>query len=187
MVHMNNYFSVLPEIESNSYRDHLLNEFIPEYSSHLKKTYGYFAQEHLTPKLLELQEVLFQYDFPPIEYFLVFRHAVDQSIHIDGRSFVRYASLNLVLDGYEGTRMNYYDIINDIRNRADAQYFSSTNVRFRESFDPSPNWTLVNSGVPHNIVGINPLIPRKTLGIRFIGNPTYEELALKVQKKWAAE
>ena len=37
-------------------------------------------------------------------------------------------------------------------------------------------WTLIDSSVPHNVVGIKTDNPRITLCIRFVGNPKFERL-----------
>jgi hypothetical protein len=183
---MNSYYTILDSLESQSYREHFLNDFLPMhypralYPSGTK--YKSFNKEHFTPKLVELQKQLHQLNLPDIEYFLVFHHKRDQPIHVDGSKAVRYASLNLVLEGYEGTSMNYYNILSDKRVFADAQYFTPSSVEFKESFAANPNWVLVNSGEPHNIVGIKPGVPRSTICFRFAGNPTYESLLQNIRR-----
>jgi hypothetical protein len=182
---MQNYYQHFPEIDNVYWTDYFLNEFIPKYKFYesIKESlynYVFYANKNQYPGILELStELTTKLKFPPIEYFLIFKHVdIDQPIHADGENIVRYSSFNLPLFGYAGTNMCFYKMKDDtikpeIRN---AYYYNKENLTVIDKFSGENEWVLVNSGVPHNIVDVNSTDPRITVCIRFYGNPTFQDL-----------
>jgi hypothetical protein len=181
---MKNLFKYLPQIDAIKYTDYFLNKFLIEstFQEQLTKlTYARFTLSDLnTDTINELNKQLMStFNFPPIDYALVFKHTVPQSIHIDGVNPVRYASLNLPLSGYENTKMIFYKsnlTVNDIIP-IDAFYFPRDKVDYCGELPGSNNWVLINSSIPHQVVNCDFNNPRITLCFRFRNNPTFENLA----------
>ncbi len=124
----------------------------------------------------DLQE---QYKFPPISNFLIFCHQqASQPVHIDGTSQYRYASLNLTIKGYQNTKMMFYkqNESNMQTTISNAYYFDKQDLLLVDELKGSNDWVLINSGVPHQAIGVNLNDTRITVCIRFLGNPTFENL-----------
>jgi|GEM_PF-3263680 hypothetical protein len=183
---MQNFYKHFPEIDSVYWTNYFLNEFIPKNkffentSFNTRPSYiSYFKKDfNDESKILELSSLLTEkLKFPPIEYFIIFRHVVSQFIHADGQTALRNSSFNLPLTGYQGTKMWFYNtksnIVPEIR---DAHYFKKDDVRLISELSGTNEWVLVNSAVPHNIVNIDSNNPRLTVCIRFVGNPKFEDL-----------
>jgi len=182
---MQKYHQHFPEIDNIKWTEYFLKEFIPEYKFHddIKKSaynYVHYDNKNQYPGIVILSnELQKKCNFPPIEYFLIFRHIdMDQPIHADGLKVLRNASFNLPLMGYEGTSMNFYkkknlNIEYNIRN---ANYYNIEDLILVDEFAGGNEWVLVDSSVPHNIVSINTETPRITICFRFTGNPTFEDL-----------
>jgi hypothetical protein len=49
-------------------------------------------------------------------------------------------------------------------------------LKLVNEFDGSNNWVMINSGVPHQAIGINLNETRTTVCFRFVGNPRFESL-----------
>ena len=108
-ISMQNFYKRFPEIDNVYWTNYFLNEFFPKnkfsenpstntsYISYFKKDFNDKS------KILELSSLLTKkLKFPPIEYFLIFKHNNNQPIHADGKLTLRYASFNLPLVGFEG-------------------------------------------------------------------------------------
>jgi hypothetical protein len=184
---MQNFYKHFPEIDNVYWTYYFLKEFIPKYkffentSFNTRSSYLEWFKKDLPfeTEILKLSSLLSsKLRFPPIEYFLIFRHNnMDQTIHSDGREILRNSSFNLPLLGYEGTSMCFYEqktiLSPTIRN---ANYYEKDNLILVEKFTGGNEWVLINSAVPHNIVDMNSSNPRLTVCIRFVGNPKFEDL-----------
>jgi hypothetical protein len=183
-----NYFVHISNLEVEKYTNYFLNDFIPSRnfevnppntSCHIQ----YFRKDfYQDPVILELDSVLRRkFNFPPIEYFLIFRHTGCQGIHIDGINIPRYTSLNLPLKGYEPTKMIFYKQNKGITPRiTDANYYDEKVVTKVAELLGSNQWVLVDSSIPHNIIDVDCNNPRYTLCLRFFGNPTMAQLVDKL-------
>lgn len=181
---MQKYHQYFPEIDNVYWTDYFLKEFIPKYkffenTSDTGSSYIEWYKKDLNHEIeiLKLSSLLSsKLRFPPIEYFLIFRH-INQPIHADGREILRNSSFNLPLLGYEGTSMCFYEqktiLPPTIR---DANYYEKNNLTLIEKFVGRNEWVLVNSAVPHNVINLDSSNPRFTVCIRFKGNPTFEDL-----------
>jgi hypothetical protein len=183
-----NYFVHIPDLEVEKYTNYFLNEFIPSrnFEGNLSNTscyIQYFRNDfYQDPVILELDLVLRKkFNFPPLEYFSIFKHTGYQAIHVDGTNIPRYASLNLPLKGHESTKMMFYEQNKSIKPRiTDANYYDLENVLPVSELPGSNQWVLVNSNIPHNIVNVDFNNPRYTLCLRFFGNPTMSQLVDKL-------
>lgn len=176
-----------PEIDNLYWTDYFLKEFIPKYkffenTSDTGSSYIQYYKEDFVkePEILKLSALLVsKLRFPPIDYFLIFRHVdMDQPIHADGMAVLRHSSFNLPLTGWEGTIMRFYEMQNhDIKPEiSNANYYNKENLVLAEEFSGGNEWVLVNSAVPHNVVNMDANNPRLTLCIRFSKNPTFDDL-----------
>ena len=184
---MQKYYQHFPEIDNVYWTDYFLKEFIPKYkffenTSDVGSSYiEYYEKDFINEKeILKLSALLTsKLKFPPIHYFLIFRHVdMDQPIHADGQAMLRHSSFNLPLLGYAGTNMCFYEMKNhDIKPEiSNANYYNKENLTIVDKFSGGNEWVLVNSGVPHNVVDMNSTVSRITVCIRFKGNPTFEDL-----------
>ena len=179
-----NHFAHIPDLDVEPYTNYFINEFIPSRNFEVNmKDKGRYVQYNRQdfandPIILELDKILrTRYRFPPIQYFIIFKHTLAQPIHIDGIEKPRICSLNLPLSGYESTKMIFYKVISGaVPSINDANYYSPDDVQPVSEFECKNEWVLVESGVPHNVTNINPNNPRYTLCIRFFTNPTFEFL-----------
>ena len=180
---MKSYYQHLPSIDNKLYTDYFIDKFIPKYKF-IQKLVGIYTQYHRDVvskeiELLKLELTLIKkYKFPKIEYISIFEHTQDQPIHSDGIDVPRYASLNLPISGWEGTKMNFYDVRNRdlIPNIRDANYYDENDVTYAVELNGENSWVLVDSSTPHHIIQINSANPRMTVCVRFMGNPTFNEL-----------
>jgi hypothetical protein len=173
------YFKHLPSLNSKSYTNYFLHNFI------LKKNFNNNLNGSLYIKypkedfmIMSLERLLQKkYNFPPITYFSLFKHDKEQPIHHDGEEIPRYVSLNLPLQGFESTKMIFYKIIVDAPpTTSDANYYLPENVEPVIELEGSNQWVLVDSSIPHNITNVDFDNPRYTLCIRFESNPILMEL-----------
>jgi hypothetical protein len=177
------YYKYLPSLNVKSYSDYFLNTFIPKNEFNEKKGTSlyvqYFRKEFYTdPMIMYLESELYKkYNFPPIDYFSIFKHESPQPIHHDGIKIPRYVSLNLPLSGFESTKMIFYKIIGNIFPTVeDANYYLPETVEPVVELEGSNEWVLVNSSIPHNITNVDFNNPRFTLCLRFASNPTIDQL-----------
>jgi hypothetical protein len=182
---MQNFYKHFPEIDNVYWTNYFLNEFVPKYRvveqlSDTKSLYVMYSKKDFYKNLeiLKLSSLLVKkLNFPPIEYFSIFKHTYFQSIHADGKSALRYASFNLPIKGFEGTKMCFYNTKpNIVPKVTDAYYFKEEEVYLATELESSNEWTLVNSSIPHNIVNVDFNNPRITVCIRFVGNPKFKNL-----------
>jgi hypothetical protein len=190
---MQKYYQHFPEIDNVYWTNYFLKEFIPKHkffentsdtgSSYIQWYKKDFINELQILKLNSLLSSKLQ--FPPIEYFLIFRHNdMDQLIHADGGKILRNSSFNLPLLGYNGTSMCFYEQKTILPPTiGNANYYKTDNLTLVEKFTSGNEWVLVNSAVPHNVVGIDSNNPRLTVCIRFLGNPTFEDLIKNTKPK----
>ena len=182
-IHMS-YFVNIPNLEVEKYTNYFLNDFIPsrKFEDNLPTNLiyvQYFKKDFYTDTVIKELDFMLQekFNFPPIEYFSIFKHSIGQQIHIDGIHTPRYASLNLPLKGFESTKMIFYKKIIEVDTRiADANYYKETEVTPVTELLGCNQWVLVNSGVPHNITNVDLANPRYTVCIRFYNNPTFSQL-----------
>ena len=177
------YFAHLPSLNTEPYTKYFLDTFIPKNEFNEKKGISlyvqYFKKEFYTdPMIMLLDSTLQQkYNFPPIEYFSIFKHGSPQPIHHDGIKIPRYVSLNLPLSGFESTKMIFYKIIGNIfPTIKDANYYLPETVEPVVELEGSNEWVLVDSSIPHNITNVDFNNPRFTLCIRFASNTTIDQL-----------
>lgn len=177
------YFTRLPYLNVKNYTNYFLHTFMPKNNfdeKHKSLFYiQYFRKEFYKDSTIMLLDLTLQkkYNFPPIEYFNIFKHERQQTIHHDGIEIPRYASLNLPLQGFELTKMIFYKkLVESPLNISNANYYLPENVEPVSELAGSNEWVLVNSSVPHNITNVDFNNPRITLCIRFISNPTYDFL-----------
>jgi hypothetical protein len=182
---MSEYFQHFPEIDSVEWSEYFFKEFLPNYKffENLSKSdYNYvqYNDVRMYPAIVKLSSILeSKFNFPPIEYFLIFYHEKEnQPIHIDGINKLRYASLNLSISGFENTKMIFYKKNNPNASVSvsNANYFDIRDLTPVAEFNGSNEWILVNSGEPHQVIGIDTANPRITVCIRFVGNPTFDQL-----------
>ena len=181
---MQQYFCHFSKLDNIKWTEYFLKIFIPKYKFYddLKKSaynYVFYENKYQYPEVILLSnELQKKYNFPPIEYFMIFKHDKNQPIHSDGLEVLRNASFNLPLMGYEGTSMNFYkkkDLNNECNIR-DANYYNIEDLIFIDELAGGNEWVLVDSSVPHNIVSVNTEAPRITVCFRFMGNPTFNNL-----------
>lgn len=184
---MQTFYKHFPEIDNVQWTEYFLKDFMPKHNffektSSVSSSYIEYHKKDFSsePKILELSFLLIKkLKFPAIEYFIIFKHVdMYQPIHADGVKVLRNASFNLPLLGYEGTKTNFYKKKNsnvepEIRN---ANYYNVEDVNLAEELAGKNKWALIDSSVPHNVVGIKTDTPRITLCIRFVGNPKFERL-----------
>ena len=182
---MQNFYKHFPEIDNVYWTDYFLKEFIPKYkffenTSDIESSYiAYYKKDfERESEVLKLSALLkSKLKFPPINYFLIFKHSYAQPIHADGKLTLRYASFNLPLVGFEVTRMCFYNTKSNVITKVeDAYYFKEDNVCLATELEGRNEWTLVNSSIPHNIVNVDFNNPRITVCIRFDGNPKFDDL-----------
>jgi hypothetical protein len=177
------YFTHLPDLDVETYTNYFLHTFMPKnnFDERRKSSFyiQYFRKEFYNdPKIMLLDCILQKkYNFPPMEYFSIFKHDRHQPIHHDGLKIPRYASLNLPLQGFESTKMIFYKtLVNTPLDISNANYYLPENVEPVIELEGNNEWVLVNSSVPHNITNSNVTNPRITLCIRFMSNPTIDQL-----------
>lgn len=177
---MHEYYKILDNLECDAIRNYLRNTFVPKYVDTQigDNRYVPFTVAYMKDELKTFEESLLRYNFPKIAYFLVFVHYDEQPIHIDGYTEeIRWASLNLPIEGYEGTKLNFYESNGDLaQTKSDARYMTDRSALTLVDTLESDKWVIVNSGVPHNVVDVDPKQRRVTICFRFEGNPKFEDL-----------
>jgi hypothetical protein len=182
---MTEYFQHFHEIDSVDWTEYFLKEFLPkqkffENLSKSKYNYVQYNDINIDPAIVKLSSILeSKFNFPPIEYFLIFCHdRENQPIHIDGINQLRYSSLNLTISGFKNTKMIFYkkNNPNATASVTNANYFDIKDLTPVTEFNGSNEWVLVNSGEPHQVIGINTDSPRITVCFRFLNNPIFKDL-----------
>ncbi len=181
------YFVHLPSLNVELYTNYFLHTFMPRKDfDRISKGLlyiQYFKKDFCNDLIIMTLESILQkkYNFPPIEYFSIFKHDRVQPIHHDGTEVPRYASLNLPLHGFESTKMIFYKTILDVPpTTSDGNYYLPENVEPVIELEGTNEWVLIDSSIPHNITNVDFNNPRITLCIRFVSNPTFAELADKI-------
>jgi hypothetical protein len=177
------YFVHIPDLEVERYTNYFLNDFIPsrdfENQVSNKKYIPYYVKDFYKDSTISKLDFELQskFNFPRIEYFFIFKHTIDQTIHTDGIKIPRYASLNLPLKGFESTKMLFYMQKNNVTPKInDATYYKPEQVYPVAELLGSNQWVLVDTSIPHNIANIDSNNPRYTVCIRFCTNPSFLEL-----------
>jgi hypothetical protein len=183
------YFAHLPSLDTEPYTNYFLHTFMPnhDYDGNRKVAYiQYFRKDFYNDStIMSLERILREnFKFPPIEYFIIFKHDKAQDIHHDGIKIPRYASLNLPLSNFESTKMIFYkaSINTIIMNVNDANYYLPETAEPVVELEGSNEWVLVDSSIPHNITNVNFNNPRITVCLRFISNPTIDQLIKMAHK-----
>ncbi len=184
---MKHYVEIEKDLLASEVTDDILNKLLPLHAEFIQnKTLAnvYIRvdfQHNQLESITKLNSILANdFGFPPIIYYLIFIHDADQPIHVDGSDIQtpRFASLNLTVQGFETTYMNFYQL-NNVKQTPrvdDALYFEKEHVSLDKSFKVSKKWALVNSSIPHNITGIDRSNPKITLCLRFKTNPKIYDL-----------
>jgi hypothetical protein len=191
-IHPNKYrmldcFFHLPKLNTVEYSSYFLNEFIPKYKvieelDRTKSTKSISYVQYFIfqmPNLLKFNAHLkLVYNFPDIEYFLIFKHHTDQPIHADGLQILRHSSLNLPISGYENTKTIFYKetFVNPNREIQDANYYNIENLSPIAELQGTNDWVMINTGIPHQVIGATASNPRITVCFRFFSNPTINRL-----------
>ena len=182
---MNCFYKIFSEIDNVYWTNYFLNEFIPknlffEKQNDADSSYILYPKKTVIENLeiLKLSALLSsKLKFPPIDYFLIFKHTKSQPIHIDSYPNIRNVSFNLPLTGYKGTDMCFYSLKSDaVAEVRDSYYFKNDDTNLVSKFAGTNEWVLVNTSVPHNIVNIDSNNPRLTVCLRFADNPKFEDL-----------
>lgn len=179
---MNNYLILPNFLDKEKYRKYFMHEFLSknDFQAKVQKIpYAQFRQNESFDPIIDLldKEISTRIPFLRLEYISIFKHTCTQPIHIDGNKQIRSCSLNLTLQGYKNTRLNFYRLKeNKLPIPTNAFYFETNEVEYIESLEENDEWVLVNSGCPHNIDSVNSEDPRYTLCIRFYGNPKFENI-----------
>jgi len=131
------------------------------------------------PMIKEISSTLKELQLPMIGQFIFFKHHRNQDIH---KEDIR-CSLNLPLIGYENSLMHFYQINALPIKKKSAYYYKETDEKtIIETLPGTNEWVLVDSSVPHCIVNSDFNNPRCTIALRFLGNPTLEELKFKIEQ-----
>ena len=180
----------IPNLDNKKWTNYFLNEFIPKYNYYedLKNSlynYVFYTNKNQYPGIIELSNELQQkYNFPTISYFIIINHKETiQPVHKDGEANVRYASLNLLISGYENTKMIFYKENNPSlkKNVTNAHYYDIDDLTYIDELQGTNDWVMINSGAPHQAVSIDLTNTRLAVCIRFDGNPTFEDLIKNVK------
>jgi hypothetical protein len=172
-------FKFIDGLDIDSYSEYFLSTFHVQLGNQMSQFFQYKVNDPIIKKLNDI--LVTNYQFPPIEYFILFNHKRDQSIHIDGIGTIRYASLNLPLAGQDSNKMIFYKLKKDsVPIITNANYHTETDVEYLAEIDGRKRWTLVNSGIPHQVTNIDSSHPRITLCVRFYNNPSFEHLLSKL-------
>lgn len=198
------FYKFFPNLDSALVREFVVNNFIKnnaiDNTEHQYKTFGNNYVKKI-PEISSINDILMsKYNFPEIEYFVIFKLTHEQAIHVDGSLLPRLSALNLPVQGYENTRMNWYESSNDVlftsglplssienlkfynlkkffKEKDIASYYNPSNLTKLASVVTDSSWILVNTGIPHNVSDIQPTVPRFTISLRFKHNPTIQELS----------
>jgi hypothetical protein len=170
------YFYKVNFLETRKYTDHFLKLIS---SSIFTERIAYVSLDIDDPIITEISSILKGKNLPPIEFFILFKHHRKQDIHKEDM----HCSLNLPLMGYENSLMHFYQMNGTpIKKRATYYYDETDEKMIIETLPGSNEWVLVDSSVPHNIVNSDFDNPRCTVALRFLGNPTFEEIKLKIEQ-----
>jgi hypothetical protein len=199
------YYYHLDWANREEYTNYFNNEFIPKHIPDFNKKqtppwrnhpvdeyWAFFPNQILDIKMLALQDFLKRnFDFPDISYFLIFYQLKDNTLHVDGpedgSSGVHRTSLNLQLSGYEGTTMNFYEknpnAIGFLPPGSKTKLWKDDEVKLMDQFKCTNTWTLVNTGIPHNVTVPETGIPKLCLSVRFRGFPAFEDSLAKIKSR----
>jgi hypothetical protein len=197
------YYYHLDWSNTEEYTNYFNNEFIPKHIPDFNQKqppppwrvqpvdeyWIFYPNKTPDPKILELQNFLkSNFDFPDISYFLIFYQLRNYEIHIDGpgdsTSGTNHTSLNLQLSGYEGTKMEFYET-DGMGHRLPGTHIRAWDTKHStlvDQFDCTNTWTLINTGVPHQLVVPQTGIPKICLSIRFKGFPAFEDSLAKIKR-----
>lgn len=184
---MSEYFYHLHKFDQVKYTNYFVKEFIPRenFEDTLRKSgnrhVGYHNLENYTVIQQLSQELTDKYKFPKVAYMNIFYHTSDQPIHSDGISYPIYSSLNLPIVGFEKSTTLFYKSRESARITRDGNYYKPESVEIVGSLAGSNQWVLIDSSIPHNVVGATAHQPRITVCLRFYGNPKFQELREFVQ------
>ena len=128
----------------------------------------------------DLELFLYNNKFPGVDYILIFNHVRSQDIHIDGSNSIRLASLNLPLTNYTEKTFLFYSVPLKELTKGDAFYYYGNQHKILASFKGTDCWTLINSGIPHNMTVTDYSIPIRSLCVRFKGNPSIYHIIKKI-------
>jgi hypothetical protein len=175
MLTLNKYFYKVNFLETKKYTEHFL-KLISQSTFIDKGPYASFDIDD--PMVTEISSILKEMKLPTINLFILFKHhRKQQDIHKE----VMQCSLNLPLIGYENTLMHFYQMnATPIKKQSVSYYKEADEKIIIETLPGSHEWVLVDSSVPHNIVNSDFNNPRCTVALRFSGNPTFEEIKLKI-------
>lgn len=172
------------DFDVNQLRDYLLNTVMPTVKERLAKvSIVTFKHSDTQDPVMERfnQYLMTRFGTPPILSYNLFHHLSPLNIHIDGRSdLYRHANLNLPLCGWQGNIMRFYKenpgYAAPVPKEGSAIWCDPDQVTVYDEFETTEDWVLVRVDQPHNIVNMDFDNPRATLSIKFVGNPTFEEL-----------
>jgi hypothetical protein len=183
------------------FRDEFVPRHIPDFSQAQQSPWGdykfdeywlFFPNQVQDTKIFELQDFLKRnFDFPDILYIIIIRPTRDMPIHTDGpddgSSGVHRTSLNLQLSGYEGNTVNFYkktvDATGHIQGSTKLRGWKNHEVELADQFACTNTWTLLNTGVPHNVTMSTSGIPKICLSVRFKGFPAFEDSLAKIKSR----
>lgn len=172
----NNYISI-PNLEIEPYSNYFLNKYDLNNSFQEYKQINVFYQNDIKdPIIYKLEnELRTNYKFYyPIDYFVLFYHTADQSIHLDGTKVHTLCSLNLPLIGNNNIKFIFYKPLENYDLEINiARNIKNKDLKIIEIIPHKKEWILLNPNVPHQIIGAKKDNPRVTLCVRFIGNPTF--------------
>ena len=179
-------YKIIDGLDIDSYSEYFLSIFHVQLRNQMSQFFQYKVND---PAIKKLNDILVtKYQFPPIQYFIIFNHNKDQPIHIDGIDTIRHASLNLPLSGIDSNKMIFYKLKKDsVPVITNANYYTKSDVEYLAEIDGKKQWALVNSGIPHQVINIDSNQPRITLCIRFYTNPTFEYLLSKLVRRRGIE
>lgn len=181
---MNEFLYELKLLDDDYYRSMIQQEYLSKDSKNsITSSYNYYLND--SGQLANLEKQIDEiYNLPKVEYFLIFNHKREQSIHVDGIRNIRYCSLNLTISYPDNAIMNFYKPKDNTDFMlSDARYYKNSNIEKIKEYILPKSWYIVNSGIPHNVSGFSKENPRITLCLRFYGNPSFEELVNRINGK----
>jgi len=179
-------YKFIDDLDISSYSEYFLSTFHVQLANPMSQFFQHKVNDPVIKKLSDI--LVTNYQFPPIQYFILFNHIKEQPIHVDGIDTIRHASLNLPLTGKDSNKMIFYKLKKDsVPNITTANYYTKSDVEYHDEIDGQKRWVLVNSGVPHQMINIDDSHPRITLCIRFNNNPKFEYLFSKLVRRRGIE
>jgi hypothetical protein len=186
---MDEFYFTIPFLDSNYYTNYFLKEFIPKYNSESIFNSHRLAQYGLTDSSIlndsgikKLNDDLSAGGFPQIRYFMIFKHQSDQVAHIDGSLLPNdrpHVGVNLPLSGYSQTNLIFYrklEGIIPVKEKTGQFVYDLSHLEEIGSVIGENEWGIVNTEVYHRVSNISTSMPRYTLSLRLVGNPSYADL-----------